>query len=296
MPRKHNKFGILKTRGFVKRTKKGEILQAPTKGLKRTELSIIQGHNKGDRERGGEKSAEPTKDKSKEKRRPVPQPRGATRGVLPEQPSASMYVGLSKSGKSTLLKDTLTDPNLLGNYFHTIVMLSPTSDCDSTITAALKLPDENIITNFTEDTLKDIIEGQRKLIKKKGYNWVAKHNRTAMIFDDCIAKRKFLKSKTMLDLVATVRHLLISVFFLIQSYRMVPRSARINMRGIAFFESNRSETDVLLDEEGPAFLSKKEFREVIHHATEEKYSFLFINKDLPSKKRYMKKYTDRFVF
>lgn len=291
-PRKHTKFGILKTRGFVKKSKKGETLQAPSKGLKKTELQIIKNHNKGDTN----KDSEPTKDRSKEPRKPVPQPRGATRGILPEMPSASIYCGLSKSGKSTLLKDTLTDPNLLGNYFHTIVMFSPTADADSTITGALKLPSENIITNFTEDNLKEIIEGQRKLIKKKGYNWVAKHNRMAFVFDDCISHQRFLKSKTMVDLTATVRHLLISVFFLIQSYRMVARACRINMRGIAFFQSNRNETEVLLEEEGPAFLSKKEFREVVHHATEEKYSFLFINKDLNSRQRYMKKYTDRFVF
>lgn len=295
MPRKHNKFGILKTHSRVKRTKKGEILQAPTKGLKRTELQIIQGHNKGDNKENKERG-EPTKDRSKEKRKPVPQPRGATRNVIPEQPCASIYCGLSKSGKSTLLKNTLTDPNLLGNYFHTIVMFSPTADADSTITGALNLPTENVITNFTEDNLKEIIEGQRKLIKKKGYNWVAKNNRTAFIFDDCISHQRFLKSKTIIDLTATVRHLLISVFFLIQSYRMVARACRINMRGIAFFQSNRNETDVLLEEEGPPFISKKEFRAVVHHATDEKYSFLFINKDLPFKKRYMKKYTDRFVF
>lgn len=296
MPRnkKHTKFGILKTRGFVKRTKGGEILQPPTKGLKKTELQIIQGHNKGDNK--DNKDSEPTKDRSKEPRKPVPQPRGSTRGITPEQPCASIYCGLSKSGKSTLLKDTLTDPNLLGNYFHTIVMFSPTADADSTITGALKLPPENIITNFTEKSLKDIIEGQRKLIKKKGYNWVAKNNRVAFILDDCISHQRFLKSKTIIDLTATVRHLLISVFFLIQSYKMVARACRINMRGIAFFEANRNEVDVLLEEECPGFLSKKEFRDVVHHATEEKYSFLFINKDLQFKKRYMKKYTDRFVF
>jgi len=231
-------------------------------------------------------------DKSKQKRKPVPQPMGAKRGILTEQPCSMIYCGLSKSGKSTLLKDTLVDTKLLGGYFHTIAMFSPTADCDSTITSELDLPKENIITEFTEDSLKEIIEGQRKLIKRKGYNKVAKTNRMLFIFDDCISHQKFLKSKTIIDLTATVRHLLISVVFLIQSYRMVARACRINMRGIAFFQSNRNETEVLVDEECHPSLKNREFKELIHYATDKKYSFLFINKDKPFNERFMKGYDE----
>ena len=231
-------------------------------------------------------------DFSKEKRKPVDQPQGSKDGILPEQPCSMMFCGLSKSGKTTLLKDTLTDKKLLGGYFHTIVMLSPTADADTTLTAALKLPKENIITNFTEEGLNEIIDAQRTLIKQKGYNKVAKTNRMLFIFDDCISHQKFLKSKTIIDLCATVRHLLISVVFLIQSYRMVARACRINLRGIAFFQSNRNETDVLVEEENHPSLKNKEFRQLIHEATNEKYSFLFINKDRPFNERFLRKYEE----
>lgn len=229
-------------------------------------------------------------DKVREKRRPVPQPRGSESGILPDQPCAMMYCGLSKSGKTTLLKETLKDKELLGGYFHTIVMMSPTADCDSTLTEALKLPKENVITDFEEEDLNKIIEAQRKLIAKKGYNKVAKTNRMLLIFDDCIAHQKFLRSKSIIDLTATVRHLLISVVFLIQSYRMVARACRINLRGIAFFQSNRNETDVLVEEECPPSLTTKQFRQLVHHATKERYSYLFINKDRPYSERYLLKY------
>lgn len=229
---------------------------------------------------------------SREKRKKVPQPQGSKSKLLPEQPCAMMLCGLSKSGKTTLLKNMLTDNKLLGNYYDMIIMFSPTAECDSTITSSLKLPDENIITNFTEDDLKDIIEAQRKLIKKKGYNKVARENKILFIFDDCISHRKFLRSKTMIDLTATVRHLLISVVFLIQSYRMVARACRINLRGIAFFESNRNETDVLCEEEACPQLKKNEFRKLIHYANNEPYSFLWINKDRPTNERYFKKFDE----
>jgi hypothetical protein len=229
-------------------------------------------------------------DKPLEKRKPVPQPMGSKRGIIPDQPCAMCFCGLSKSGKSTLLKNTLKDKNLLGGYFHTIIMMSPTADADTTITEALKLPKENIITNFEEEDLLEIIEAQRAKIKKEGYNKVAKTGRILIIFDDCISHRKFLKSKTMIDLTATVRHLLISVVFLIQSYRMVCRPCRINLRGIAFFESNRNETDVLIDEEGPPMLKNNEFRDMINYANGEKYNFLFINKDRSITERYLKNF------
>lgn len=285
-PKRTNKTGTLIPRRFTRGTK----LKAPTKGLKKTELDARTSATDRKPNDAAKRHKKPVK------RKEVPQPRGVKRGILPDQPCASIYCGLSKSGKSTLLKETLTDPELLGGYFHTIIMFSPTANADSTITEALKLPPENIITNFEEEDLIKIIDAQRELIADKGYNWVARHARMAFIFDDCISHQKFLKSRTMIDLTATVRHNLISVFFLIQSYRMVARSCRINMRGIAFFQSNRNETDILVDEECPPTHTKLEFRNVIHHATNEKYSFLFVNKDQPFNRRYMVRYDERFVF
>lgn len=278
-------MGKLVPRRFAKNAKKTEKRKEESKhNLRKMEVDILDendGHSITD-----------SSDKSKEKRKPVPQPRGAKRGILPDQPCAMMFCGLSKSGKSTLMKDTLTDKKLLGGYFHTIVMFSPTADADSTITSELKLPKENIITKFDEKDVLEIIDGQRKLIKKEGYNRVAKTNRTLFIFDDCIAMQKFLKCKTIIDLTATVRHLLISVVFLIQSYRMVARPCRINLRGIAFFQANRNETDVLVEEECHPSLKNKEFRQLVHYATKEPYSYLFINKDKPFDERYFKKYEE----
>lgn len=226
----------------------------------------------------------------KEKRKKVPQPRGVKSGKLPEQPCVMSFCGLSKSGKTTLLKDTLVDETLLGGYFHTIIFFSPTADCDSTITAELDIPEENVYTDFEEDDMKEIIDSRRTEIKKKGYNKVARTNRVLFIVDDCIAKRGFLNSKTMLDLAATVRHLLISVFFCIQSFNKIPRAVRINFRGIAFFESNAGEVEVLLNEHRAPSLKREEFRQLIHYANKEPYSFLFVNVDAPFQERYRKNF------
>jgi len=217
-----------------------------------------------------------------------PQPEGNKKGYLPRFPCVYSFSGLSRSGKSTLINRVLTDPNLMGDFHHTILFFSPTSDSDDTITRSLDLPKENIYNEFTEDDLKEIIDARRKEIERKGFNHVAKNNRLLIIFDDIISHTSFLKSQTMIDLAATVRHLLVTTFFATQSFNRVPRVCRLNLRGIAFFQANRNEVDVLVEEVCPSILKKNEFRELIHYATEEKYSFLFINRDEPFKTRYRK--------
>jgi hypothetical protein len=225
-----------------------------------------------------------------EKRKKPPQPQGVKDGKLPEFPCVYSFSGLSKSGKSTLIRKVLTDPKLMGGFFHTIVLFSPTADADTTITRDLDLPEENIITNFTEDDLDQIITARREEIKKKGYNRTARKNRVCLILDDCISNQRFLKSKMMVDLCATVRHLLITTIFAVQSFNRVPRVCRLNLRGIIFFRANRNEVDVLCQECCPPQLKQDEFRQLIHYATDEPYSHLTINRDEPFKTRYRKNF------
>lgn len=228
--------------------------------------------------------------KKKEKHLPIKQPKAVKRGILPAFPSVWSFSGLSKSGKSSLVAKVLTDPGLLKNYFHTIVFFSPTSDADDTITSKLELPEENIFTDFTQEDLLKIINARRNEIKIKGYNWVAKNNRMLIILDDVISHTKFLKSQVIVDLTATVRHLLVQTFFCVQSFNRVPRVCRLNLRCICFFEANRNEVEVLTEEVCPAGLKKDDFRELISYATEQPYSFLCINRDAPFKTRYRKNF------
>lgn len=225
---------------------------------------------------------------SRQKRKDPPQPRGVKNGLLPAFPCSYSFIGLSRSGKTFLMKKVLTDKNLMGGFFHTILVFSPTASCDSTLFEELDIPDENVYTSFTEDDLKEILEARKKQIEKKGYNWVAKNNRMLFIIDDCISHQRFLKSQTIIDLTATSRHYLCSVFFAIQSLNKVVRSARVNLRGIVYFQSNANELEVLLNENRPPNLDRESFRRIIHHATKDKYGFLFINRDSPFKDRYRK--------
>jgi len=228
-------------------------------------------------------------------RKKIKEATGTKRGILPSFPCCCMFVGLSKSGKSTLVKELLMDPKMLHGYFQTIVFLSPTSGTDETIIRPLDLPKENVIKDFSEEKLDEIIQAQKKVVENKGWNYARKHNRILLIIDDAISNQKFLRSKTMMDLCALCRHYHISTFFLIQSYKMVARACRINMRGLALFQSNRDETDRIVDERCSSDLKKREFRSLLADATNEPYSFLWINQDKPvSDGRYWHKF-DRMI-
>ena len=233
-------------------------------------------------------------DKSKRERRlPIDQPPCVKRGQMAAYPSVSAFVGLSKSGKTTKIKDILIDPEFWGGYYDVIIYLSPTADSDTTLTAELDLPDENIITNFQIEDIQKILDARKAQIKKLGYNKVAKESKMLMILDDVISRPRLLRSNMLIDISACVRHWLVSTIFSIQSLTKIWRPIRLNLRTICFFESNRNETECLVDECCPPQLSKKEFRALIAHATEEPYSFITINRDKPFRQRYLRKFESR---
>ena len=114
---------------------------------------------------------------------------------------------------------------------------------------------------------------------------MAKNSRVLIILDDVIANREFLNSPQALKMFALLRHYLVSVIVLMQTYNKLPKALRNNANAIMIFPSNRSELEVLKDELCQPSLSKKQFEKVISDATSERYDFLYINNHAePSKK------------
>jgi hypothetical protein len=171
----------------------------------------------------------------------------------------------------------LTNPDLLKDYFHYTVVFSPTAGEFDDTYEELNLPKENFIQEFGPDQLEGIIDGRKKLIAKKGKEWVGKNSRVCIILDDVIANREFLESQTALKLFALLRHYLCSIFILVQSYTKLPRALRINCNSTYIFPASRSEIEVILTELCPAELTKKEFLSVIKHCCDGDYNFLSIN-------------------
>jgi hypothetical protein len=197
--------------------------------------------------------------------------------IMPRFPFSMMISGRSGSGKTNCLINILTNEHLLKDYFHYIVVFSPTAGKYDDSYKALKLPPENFKTKFAPEDLNNLIESRKKLIEKKNIEWVVKNSRVLIILDDVIASPQFLESAEALTMFALLRHYQISVIVLMQTYNRLPKTLRNNCNALIVFPSNQSEVEVLLDEITPANMLKKEFKKVIDHCCSERYSFLYIN-------------------
>ena len=198
-------------------------------------------------------------------------------GILPKFPSSVCLSGRSGSGKTNLLLNMLTRQDMLKDYYHYILVFSPTAGKYDDTYRALKIPEENFIEEFDSEVFERLIDSRKKLIEEKGIKWVAKNSRVCIILDDVIANRDFLQSSTALKLFSLLRHYLCSIYIMIQSYTKLPRALRLNCNATYIFPASQSEIEVLKDEVTPAGLTKKQFEKVIEHATKEPYNFLSIN-------------------
>ena len=218
----------------------------------------------------------------------IPQRQCAKDGVMPKFPFSMMLSGSSGSGKTVLAMNILTKKELYGKFFHYIIVFSPTAgDYDDTY-KILKLPAENFISKFDGEMLDKIIEARKKQIKEHGISWVAKNSRMLIIMDDCIADRQFLESPDALKMFALLRHYLVSVIVMIQSYKKLPKALRLNCNAVMVFPALRAEIEVIKDECCPAEYTKKEFEGVLQHCMSDKHSFFYINRHAEAGKRVRK--------
>ncbi len=209
-------------------------------------------------------------------------------GTLPRFPFSMMLSGSSGSGKTNMLMNMLHNKDMYGDYFHYIIVYSPTANKYDDTYKVLDLPPENFIPKFGAEDLDRLVESREALIDKKGVEWVAKNARVLIILDDVIANRKFLESETALLLFSLLRHYLCSIVIMMQSYTKLPRGLRVNCNAMAIFPTTQSEIEVLLKEITPAGIKKREFEKVIDYCTSDDYSFLFINRHAPKQRRIRK--------
>lgn len=206
----------------------------------------------------------------------IPQKASSKKGITPKFAFSWILSGRSGSGKTQLLLNVLTRQDLLGDYFHCIIIFSPTAgDLDDTYDA-LKIPKENFIKTFDVEILKTLLDNRKKLIKDKGIEWVGKNSRILLIFDDMIAEKNFLNSQETLMMFTLLRHYLCSVVICSQSFKKIPRAIRINANWLCIFPSLESEIQIMLEEICPSGVTKKEFRKIIDYCTTGKYDFMSI--------------------
>ena len=219
----------------------------------------------------------------------LPQTEYMKAGIINKFPSMLLVVGRSGSGKSTVCNYIVTTPQFYGDFFDQTWLFSPTAEHDD-LSKHLKLEKKYMVTKPSEEKLEEILTKQDALIKSKGIKWCGQHSKVLIIFDDIVSHKKFLDSPAFLRLATMGRHSLISSIINVQSYTKCPRGVRLQANGVILFPSNQNEVGLLVDDHCPPNKSKKQFRQLVDHATHEKHSFLYIHCPSEPEQRFRRKF------
>ena len=216
-------------------------------------------------------------------------------GIIPKHPAISIFIGSVGSGKSTLVINLLSKPNLYGidpktkkPFFDVIFVLTGSDDdlYDNLVDMKI-IKEDKIKLDPTPDDIGKLISIQRQDIKKKG---IDKADKALIILDDVVDNGKLMRSQEMRTLFIKPRQLNFSVFLLSQYMNLIPKFMRNNARNIFFFRGNRSDHEILCDQFCPSNLNRKTFLKLIHQAVEERgnetHNFLHINRTKPISERF----------
>ena len=207
--------------------------------------------------------------------------------------SSVIISGKSGSGKSTLLVNLLQDKRFYKGFFDRIFWISPTASGDD-IQKTLNIDKKDVFTDLEEapEVLQVILEAQAdKLAKGDGAHTVEQY---AIVFDDVIGDVQFMNSPEFTKCFYQVRHVNCTTFICTQHFKRVPRICRLQANFVHFFQGSQTEVETVVEEFAPPCYSKNEFRQVVHDATKENFSFLTINMKLGWDKRFRKN-LDEFI-
>lgn len=188
-------------------------------------------------------------------------------------PFTEALIAPTKSGKSTVIANLLKN-SLMGyndGVFSEIYYISPTIPFDKTLKSIFD--DEEIIKITDEDDLIHLDSILGELIKSQKQKDEEDREHILIILDDCLDYLK--KSKKLDSLPSYSRHFKISIIITTQIYNALPVKLRKNVSGVIVGRIyNKKDLENIEEEIGCNF---HDFKTNYEKATEEPYSFLFID-------------------
>ena len=227
---------------------------------------------------------------------------------IPRHPCVLNIVSLIGMGKSTLLIRLITEDVFFRGKFHRIVIFSPTCYLYPKWTSVLsikgvlkkcphemaeetidlvapqrkkrrfsgRIPAEDVYTEYDEEVLKNLVESQKdyqEIYGKAGMPSVL------VIFEDAAGLNLFSgkRGTAYIKLITTLRHCNISIWHAIQSYKLIPRTVRINCSNLIFFRICNKQELRKLHEEFPMVGDFNAWFNLFEKLTKEDYSFVHLN-------------------
>jgi hypothetical protein len=210
---------------------------------------------------------------------------------LPLKPANICFCAKKGQGKSTVILNLLTNPKSpYHKAFDMIFLVSPTAARDPKYEELLDDIGDQHYDDLTNEVVEDIIQRmdahREEFTKKRKPHYL-------IIFDDCIHAMRGKKSRAMDRLATQNRHLQVSNWYATQKWNSyLPTLVRSNLDCIGFWRTgNKKELDSFLDEMND---DEEKLRALYQFATEEPYSFLWINQ-YHGKPLYFKKF-DRIEY
>jgi hypothetical protein len=220
---------------------------------------------------------------------PPKQPKNWDYPDLPEPVFRIAIVSPSGSGKSVLLSNVISNPSFPYRelFKKNIFLFSSTFHLtDPSFAMSDNIPKKNVFENLDIGILDEIVRDQESIITSYGKE---RSPHVLIVFDDVGHQINYQATQYLKGLYFSARHKKISLIFLIQAYRSLPRAMRVNCTEMVFFQiANTGERETIADEMP---IDKRAFYAILDDATEEPYSFLVVFNRNPMNKRFQKRFT-----
>ena len=199
---------------------------------------------------------------------PKPKPKKYLHPNLPELPCIMCLVAPTKSGKTVLLSNLLLRDDFYKDIHDNVTIMSNTIAQDETGRFLRKACE--CYTGYDDLVLAGIIE-QQKQFDDDDRPFIG------LIFDDILGSVK--RNSYLNHLVTRSRHYGVGLLAIsVQSFKAVGPTIRNNCNAfICLNLQNMSELDKISDEYSGMFGGDEKFRKIYHKATEQQYSFMFLD-------------------
>lgn len=214
--------------------------------------------------------------------------RDLSEDTFPNKPFNMALIGPKGCGKTSVLLSLLTKKGSpLYKRFNLIFLISPTACKDEKMKQLMQdIGSDQIFDELTPEVLEHIMETIH--FHKEGSK--SKKPEYCIIYDDCIHMLKQKNNnKKLSEIFTTNRHISCSNLILLQKWSgYMPTIIRCNLDCLAIYklQSKKEEQNVIEEING----NEEELKILYEIATDEPFSFLYINQYLPNRTRYYKRF------
>ena len=193
---------------------------------------------------------------------------------FPSVASYLVFVGKSRSGKSSLITSLLKNRRLYRNAFHNVIIVIPKHSFHS-----MSERDNPFLALDKEKIYHDLNINVLETIYFQIMGYAENEEDTLLLIDDYASE---LKNGDILKLLNTFvnnrRHLRLSVWMSVQTYKSIPLSNRKTINMLILFKCmNKAEIKAIWEE--MTFLQKDDFFNLLEFVFQKPYDYLVLDCD-----------------